>query len=159
MTTLADNARSLIAYTVWADNRLLKAADGIDQAQFGQLTDQLHHMLGTQLYWYANWHGTEFVEPAFASLPAAREAYAASHAALRAYGDALTDDGWHREEQWWLRWGYENRLAVGESITQLFYHGTQHRSEMSVLLSIWGHSPGDMDYLTYLQEAVGQVVP
>ena len=44
-------------------------------------------------------------------------------------------------------------MALGESITQVFYHGVQHRSEIAVLLSSWGHSPGDLDYLTFLAVA------
>jgi uncharacterized damage-inducible protein DinB len=150
MTTLVDHARSMIACTIWADDRILAAADGISDEQFGQLRAQFEHMLGTQRYWYANWTAGVPEQPSLNALSDAREAYGASHAALRAYAASLTDKEWHRAEQWWLQWGVDTRMAVGESITQVFYHAVQHRSEIAVLLSLWGHSPGDMDYLTFL---------
>lgn len=150
MTTLADHARSMIAATIWADRRILAAAEGISDEQYEQLRSQLEHMLGTQLYWYGNWTGGTPTEPHLTTLADARTAYAVSHEAIRDYGSRLTQEEWERAEQWWLRWGVDARMALGESITQVFYHGVQHRSEMAVLLSLWGHSPGDMDYLNYL---------
>ncbi len=150
MTALHEHARSMLAYTIWADDRLLAAADGIDDAQYASIAGQFSHMLGTQRYWYANWTGGDLVEPKLDSLAAARRDYAASHEALRAFADGLTEEEWHRTEAWWKRWGVDATLPLGESITQVFYHGVQHRSEIAVLLSGWGHSPGDLDYLTFL---------
>jgi uncharacterized damage-inducible protein DinB len=155
MTTLADHARSMIASLVWADNRILAAAEGISDEQYAQLRPQFGHMLGTQLYWHANWMGAAFAEPELPTLAQARDGYAASHAALQSFVSALTQDDWERSEQWWKRWGVEIAMPLGESITQVFYHGVQHRSEMAVLLSQWGHSPGDLDYLTFLHPNIG----
>ena len=153
MTTLVDHARSMIACTIWADDRILAAADGISDEQYGQLRAQIEHMLGTQRYWYTNWIGGALVEPQLETLAQARSAYAASHDALRSFADALTDHEWHRSEQWLKAYGFEGSMALGESITQVFYHGVQHRSELAVLLSIWNHSPGGMDYLEFLRES------
>ncbi len=153
MTTLADHARSMITATIWADDRILAAADGISDEQYAQLRGQFGHMLGTQRYWYANWTGGTFEEPALESLATAREGYAASHEALRGFADLLTQDEWERSEAWCKQWGYDARMALGESITQVFYHAVQHRSEVAVMLSLWGHSPGDMDYLTFLRDS------
>ncbi len=150
MTTLVEHARSMIDYTIWADDKLLAAADGIDDAQYGRIADQLRHMLMTQRYWYANWTGKEPIEPKLDSLAKAREAYTASHEALGAFGARLTDEKWHRTEAWWKRWGVDKTLPLGESITQIFFHGIQHRAEIAMPLSLWGHSPGDLDYIVYL---------
>jgi uncharacterized damage-inducible protein DinB len=157
MTTLADHARSMIASTIWADSRILTAAEGISGEQYAQLRSQLEHMLGTQRYWYANWIGGMHTDPELPTLAEARAAYAASHDAMREFGSRLTQDEWERAEQWWLQWGVDARMALGESITQVFHHGVQHRSEMAVLLSLWGHSPGDMDYLNYLSSLAGSI--
>lgn len=154
MTTLAEHARSLIACTIWADGRILAAADGIDDAQYEELRGQLEHMLGTQRWWHGRWTGSAHATPHLPSLADARSQYAASHEALAAFAATLTDEEWQRQGQWWLEWGYEQRLALGESITQVFYHGAQHRSELAVTLTSWGHSPGDLDYLLFLQPAI-----
>jgi uncharacterized damage-inducible protein DinB len=156
MTTLVDHARSLLAYTIWGDQRILAAADGIAADEWQQVQNQVEHMLGTQRFWQAAWsHGAFLVNPKLPSLAIAREAYAASHDALRSFADALTQEEWDRAEPWWKQWGYDAVMPLGESIAQLFYHGAQHRSEVAILLSMWGHSPGDMDYLTYLAELRG----
>lgn len=156
MTTLVEHAQSLTAYTIWGDDRLLAAAGGVTDEQWRQIRGQFGHMLGTQRYWYANWtHAPEEREPELPTLADARAGYAASHEALRAFAGALTQEDWDRAEPWWKVWGYDTVMPLGESITQLFYHGVQHRSEVAVMLSLWGHSPGDVDYLTFLQETLG----
>ncbi len=155
MTTLVDHARSLIEYTIWADSRILTAAEGISDEQYSRLRPSLEHMLGTQGWWHAQWTDAERVEPHLPTLAAAIEGYAASHRAMRAYAQALTAKEWDRSEQWWRDLGFDQRMPLGESITQVFYHGVQHRSEVAVHLSSWGHSPGDVDYLTFLMESGG----
>jgi uncharacterized damage-inducible protein DinB len=152
MTTLVEHARSMIAATIWADDKLLAAADGISEQQFGELRPQFTHMLGTQRYWHANWTGGSYEELELPTFAQVREGYMASHAALSAYAAALTQTEWDRVEQWWLRFGRQERMPLGESITQVFYHGVQHRSEIAVTLSSWDRSPGDLDYLTYLMQ-------
>ena len=153
MTTLVDHARSMIAATIWADDRIIAAAEGISDEQYAELRAQFEHMLGTQRYWHGNWTGGTFDEPALETLAMARDGYAVSHDVLRAFGEALTQDEWERAEAWWKQWGYDARMQLGESITQVFYHGVQHRSEIAVSLSVWGHSPGDLDYLTFLRDS------
>jgi uncharacterized damage-inducible protein DinB len=160
MTTIVEHARSLFAYNAWADDRILATAEGISDAAYADLRGQFEHMLGTQRYWHANWTGTseQLVLPVLPTLAKACEDYATSHAALSAYAGALTQEELDRSEQWWLRWGFEGRMALGESITQIFYHGIQHRSEIAVVLTSLGRSPGDLDYLTFLRES-GAAVP
>jgi uncharacterized damage-inducible protein DinB len=156
MTTPVEQARSLLAYNAWADDRILAAAEGIADADYAGLRGQFEHMLGTQRYWHANWTAGTPEEPALPTLTAARDSYAASHVVLRTYAGALTPEELDRSEQWWLRFGYEGRMPLRESITQVFYHGVQHRSEIAVVLTSLGHSPGDLDYLTFLRKS-GQI--
>jgi len=45
--------------------------------------------------------------------------------------------------------GFENRRV--DIFTQLVLHGMQHRSECAVILTNFGHSPGNIDYIVYLR--------
>jgi uncharacterized damage-inducible protein DinB len=144
----------MMRYTEWADGKLLAAADGITADQYGEIRALLAHMLGTQRWWYARWTAGEWKEPQLETLDVAKREYAASHKAIRQYVYGLTDEEWDRAEQWWLEWGFEGRMAVGESITQLYCHGVQHRAELAMRLTGWGHSPGDLDYLFSLPDTV-----
>ena len=148
---LADHARQLVAYGEWANNQLLAAAARLDQEQYATVRDAFAHLLGTQQYWYANWTGGAFEEVVPETFAAMRSAYDASHADLRQYFADLTDEGWHRAEQWWLQRGIDARLPLGETLFQVVNHSTQHRSEIAVITSGHGASPGDLDYLIFKQ--------
>jgi len=42
--------------------------------------------------------------------------------------------------------------AVHEALSQLAGHSAQHRSELALMVSGLGHSPGDFDLLSFLPE-------
>jgi len=152
MTTLADHARSLVAYTVWADARVLDAAGGLDEDGWSQVRGPFAHMLGTRTWWHANWTHVEWQEPTASTLGQMRVAYEASNDALTALAHRLTDEDWQRAEPWWQRWGYDATLPLGETLSQVVLHGVQHRAEIALALTERGCSPGDLDYLVYLRE-------
>lgn len=151
MTTLVEHTRSLVGYNEWANDRILQAASGLDSSQFALLRSQFAHMLGTQRWWLSKFIGAPledkdietFSDATFAHV---RDAYVRSHLDLSGYAAVMTDETWHHAEQWW---GTEHRLEIGEIITQVVNHGTQHRSEIAVVSSLQGRSPGDLDYLDF----------
>lgn len=147
MPTALEQARLLLGYNEWANERVLRAADDLSPARFDELLGQFAHMLGTQRWWHARWthgsYGGDIVPRTYQELLAA---YSASHTDLRAFADALTDEGLDHSETWW---GDERELSVGELIVQVVNHSTQHRSEIAVAMSTHGSSPGDLDYLFY----------
>jgi uncharacterized damage-inducible protein DinB len=109
------------------------------------------------LYWNGKWRHEARSEDELAtarktaghSVSSMRTAYSAAHDAIRDFCATLTDESWQHAEQWWAENGSTARLAVGEVIGQVVNHGTQHRSEIAVVISAYGYSPGNLDYLTF----------
>jgi uncharacterized damage-inducible protein DinB len=156
MSAVAAHARAMIAYNEWANDRIFAAANQLDAAQFARVSATLAHMLGTQRWWLANWTaggGDDYAEPAMRTHAELRDAYAASHAALRDFAAQIDDDGWQRAEAWWKRWGVDATAPLGDTLFQVVQHGIHHRGEVSVALTGMGSSPGDLDYLVYLRRA------
>ena len=151
---LADHARQLVDYNEWANKRILDAAAKLSEDHYAQIAETLTHLLGTQRWWYGNWTHAEREEIAPPTIDAMRAAYDASHAEIRAFFAALTDDDWQRAEPWWKRWGYDVTLPLGETWFQVVNHSTQHRSEIAVVTSLHGASPGDLDYLVFKQQGL-----
>jgi uncharacterized damage-inducible protein DinB len=142
----------MISYNRWANERIFHAAREMTPEQFATIADTLAHLLGTQLWWNSNWTGAEWTEPEQRSYGDLKSEYEASHAQLHAFGERLDDDAWARTEAWWKQWGYDETASVGQTLFQVIYHGIQHRSEVAVVLTDAGFSPGDLDFLNFLQE-------
>lgn len=155
MSTFADHARSMMDYTAWANERVLAAASGLDPHDFDRISGTLAHLLGTQLFWHANWTNGDFADPVLQSAHDALGKFTRSHEQLRDFAAAMDASSWDRAEAWWKKWGYEVTAPLGVTLTQVFMHGIQHRAEVSLVLTELGHSPGDQDYLAYLQERLG----
>lgn len=147
MASAVEQARLLLGFNEWANLRILSAAEGLRSEQYDGLRDQFAHMLGTQRWWHAKWTGGEYGGDLIPqTLSDAQAAYARSHDDLRSFAASLTGASLHRSERWW---GTEHELSVGELIVQVVNHGTQHRSEIAVALTLHDCSPGDLDYLFY----------
>lgn len=157
--SIAEHSRSLVAYTVWANDKVLDAASRLSPSEFADVRDNLTHLLGTQQFWYARWTGEAFQERAYETLPQLQAAYQESHRELTTIAAALTDESWQRREAWWTEWGYQHELEIGRTITQVVMHGVQHRSEVAVVISSVGQSPGDLDYLNFLMAEAGVEAP
>jgi len=156
--TLAAHAQSLIGYHQWANEKILEQASRLGDDDLGRDLPVTHtsiravlvHMLGTMTFWHANWTHTERREPDVSTHALLVEAYAAAHTDLRAFAERLTDADWARSEPWWQQaTGHSEELPLGDTIVQVVNHGTQHRSEIAVMLTELGCSPGDLDYLNY----------
>jgi uncharacterized damage-inducible protein DinB len=152
--------RRLIAYNQWADERLLAAVDGLSAeeleqpraAYFGNLANNLWHMLTVQRLWLARWTGDSLPPTERPMIPSWRAAYAASHAALRDYVASLTAADLERLVKYTPRSGGPREQPLGQLILHLANHGTAHRAETGLLLERLGHSPGDLDYTIFMNE-------
>src|ERR1043166_1515849 len=119
-----EEARRLIAYNQWGNERVLAAVDGLGadelerprEAYFGSLAAGLWHVVGAQNRWLARWKGTPLPgaqRPAGLSWPAL---YAESHAALRDYVAPLTGADLGRVVRYTLATGETSAQPLGSLV-------------------------------------------
>jgi uncharacterized damage-inducible protein DinB len=156
----AEHFRSLIGYNQWANEHVLKFTEPLTDEQFqkefaenyGSVGGTLLHILGAQKVWTRRWTGMsvplDTVERSELSA-----AFAQSHEQLREFAEMLTDDDWGRVLNYKDSKGNPYRRPMGRLVTHLVNHGTYHRGELSLMLTYFGNSPGDLDYVYYVPDA------
>lgn len=150
--------RDLFAYDRWATERILAAADGVDDATWhrsGVIDERglggiLVHMLGAYQRWR---HGLaedgETPRPEREPLLSPAELRARWLTEWAAMDDFLgsIDDAWLARD--------DEGVPFAGMLLHLANHGTQHRSEAAGLLTQAGRSPGDLDLIVWLEERAG----
>jgi uncharacterized damage-inducible protein DinB len=144
--------RFLFAYDRWATEKILAVAamvpfeewaesNRIDRRGLGGI---LTHALGAHERWRSDWQGVESPERREAGpLPSVAEladAWTVEWTAMDAYLASLTDDD--------VGAAFED-TSLWRTMAHVVNHGTQHRSEAAVLLTIMGRSPGDLDLIDF----------
>ena len=157
---MADAAqlRRLVAYNQWANEKILKAIDGMTaeelarpvDAYFGSLEKNLAHVLLATRVWLARWTGETAPSLQDRITIPWRDAYTATHVAFKAFVESLTDSDAGRIVDYKNTKGEPFRMALDQLIAHVVNHGTHHRAETGMLLERVGRSPGDMDYVYYL---------
>ena len=158
----ADAIRTLYGYNAWANDRVLDAAAGLSSGEMtdpggaglGPVRDTLVHVLGAQWLYLERWRGTSPRSlPApdeTPDLPALRTRWDAVERDTQAFVAALQDDDLARVVPYvnlrGERWAY----PLWQQLVQQVNHATQHRSEAAARLTQLGRSPGDLDFLIYI---------
>lgn len=156
--------RDFFAYNEWANDLLLDKAGDLDMGQlagpqgasFESILGTMAHTLAAQVNWLERWqHGqnkrpTTKIGEAIKTLADLREAFALSHSDLRHYIDRLSDAALDEVLTMRDSSGQEFRRPLWHMMLHVCNHGTFHRGEVAMALTAWGHSPGDMDYLDFV---------
>jgi len=164
----ADYFRFIYDYLYWARDKVLSAAEGMTEEEFGRdngftyksLRGILLHALAGETMWGARMRGEE-PSPAFApeaapSVAELRDAWLTAESKQRAYLDKLTDPEVAKDVVFTGRDGAERRIPRWQLLTMVFHHTVQHRSEAAEALTMIGRSPGDMDLLFYTREVAAR---
>lgn len=156
---MADAAqlRRLVAYNQWANEKILTAIDGLTadelarpvDAYFGSLEKNLQHILLATRVWLARWKGATPPSLQDRIITPWPDAYATTHAELRAFVEPLTDPEAGRIVDYKNSQGRPFQMPLDQLIVHVVNHGTHHRAETGMLLERIGRSPGDMDYVYY----------
>ena len=160
--TNRDDIRLLLRYNDWANDKLLDCAERAPAQQLGAAKDfgwgslrgALVHLMDAEYAWRVllkDGAHVEWLQPEdFPDVASIRARWAIERAAFWRYFEGLSDEdlsGVIRYE------GDETRHRVlWHCLAHVVNHGTQHRAECAVLLTGFGHSPGNLDFTVFLLE-------
>lgn len=152
----------LYKYNQWANAKILDAASNVTSEQFlapasfphGGLRGTLTHTLFAEWIWRQRWEGTSPVVrlkpddfPTFESL---RSRWAEEEKLLMAFVVNVTDERLNSQFFYKTTTGTPRENILWHMMVHLVNHGTQHRSEAAALLTDFGCSPGDVDFVYFL---------
>lgn len=154
---------TLYDYNYWANRRILRAVERLDAAQFtaptthtyGSLRGTLIHTLSAEWIWRSRWQGTSptamLPEADVPTLAAIRLRWDVEERQMRAYLATLRDEDMHRVIHYQSTSGKPLENLLWETLLHVVLHGMQHRSEAAAMLTDFGQSPGDIDFIYYLR--------
>lgn len=154
---------TLYKYNQWANAKILNTAAQITHEQFlapasfphGGLRGTLVHAMFAEWIWRQRWTGTsptyrlkpdEF--PTFESLCVR---WAEEERQLMEFVDALTDERLNSTIGYTNTSGKPFAKILWHMMAHVVNHGTQHRAEAAAILTDFGHSPGDIDLIIFLE--------
>lgn len=155
---------TLYKYNSWANARILDAASQVTNEQFlsavpssfGSLRATLVHTLFAEWIWRKRWEGhspTEWLQPEdFPTVDDLRSRWEDEESALMAFAQNLTEEKLASTIHYKSTGGKPYQSVLWYLMVHLVNHGTQHRSEAAAMLTEFGHSPGDIDFLFFIRE-------
>lgn len=159
--------RRLFAYNAWGNDRILTVAEGLSAEVFitrtsfpyGSLRNTLVHILFAEWAWRNRLSGNSpkagdlLIEAEdYPDTDSLRAAWKPEQAALDAYIASLDSDLLKETCSYQNLKGIEHRQEVGDILLHLVLHGMQHRAEAAQMLTEFGLSPGDIDYIIWLRK-------
>ena len=159
-----NDIETLGRYNDWANARILRHASLVSPEQYvaaapvpqGSLRGTLVHTLAAEVAWRRRWQGdsptvllNEADLPTFAALA---ERWEQEAQALAAFVASLTDEDLNRTVRYKTTKGAPMEDVLWHLMAHVINHGTQHRSEAAMLLTGYGHSPGDLDLIVFFRE-------
>ena len=165
-----DEIKLLYSYNDWADARILAACARVSPERYvattsyghGSLRATMVHILDNiwqqritlQGYYQAPlaneaaYDATELHEDALPTLAMLRERWLIEQQEMWAYLNTLTEETLNNTIRYVIPGAIRERV-VWHIMLDLILHATQHRSETAALLTGYGQSPGDFDFIMF----------
>ncbi len=164
-----ENVLDLLGYHYWATEIILDAASNVSPAQFvasvtpnpgrGSLRGILVHTLDTEISWRQTVQkldlSPDLVEQDFPDIPTLRRRWMVERENWFSLCKSLGTQALNAAYTYQFNNGPVRTRLVWQTIVHVVNHGTQHRSEAALLLTGYGHSPGDLDFNFYLHMQAG----
>jgi uncharacterized damage-inducible protein DinB len=160
---MIDSVHTLLPYYCWTGDRILERMPQLTAEQlmrpFGRYLSPhatLVHLASAEWIWRARWaegvsHPQMFDPADFPTLADVTARLLQERAATAAYIETLTAAELDRRFSFTTGSGNTFTHTIGETLLHFFNHGTQHFSELALMLTEYGHSPGDIDLIWYLR--------
>ncbi|NJP07468.1 MAG: hypothetical protein HC837_18510 [Chloroflexaceae bacterium] len=161
-----DYMMTLFEYNFWANQRVRKCSAQCDTEQFvapveslshGSLRGTLTHILSAEWVWRMRCQ--EGISPSrmlkdadFATLDALQQRWQQEEERMRQFVASLTADDLQRNVMYTNTRGQAFTSRMDAILGHIVNHGTQFRSEASMILTAWGHSPGDLDLIFFVRK-------
>lgn len=159
--------RKQYEYTCWATGHVLDTASALTSEQLlapggaghGSIRDTLVHMMSAHRGWLSWWDGSlsameaynRHMNPAdYPDVVALKQAWGEIEQQTLAFVSGLRDEDPGRIYGFDLPNGQRWEMPLWGMMTHIVNHGTRHRSEVAVMLTSFGQSPGDLDLIYYL---------
>jgi uncharacterized damage-inducible protein DinB len=156
---------SLYEYNYWANHCVLDKAGELDpelwsapaEVSFGSLRETLTHVLSTEWIWRQRIQ--EGVSPAgfpleitFPTVEPMVEYWLQEERQMQDFLKDLSVEDYSRVVHYKNTKGISYSNPLWQILLHLVNHGTQFRSEAAVILTMYGRSPGDLDYILFLRQ-------
>ena len=157
---------TLYDYTCWATGCVLQATRLAGNEAFmaarpalyyGSLRGTLTHILAAERIWRLRCQEglspTSLLDPqTFPTLEALATRWDEEQAAMRSYLTGLTNPDLTRKIEYRSTKGQPFQNTLWHLLVHVVNHGTQHRSEVAMILTELGQSPGDLDMIVYFRQ-------
>ena len=154
----------LYKYNQWANAKILNAAANVTPEQYlapasfphGGLRGTLVHALFAEWVWRNRWAGTSparrFKPEEFPTFESLHTRWLEEEKQLMEFVECVTDEQLNNTFNYNNMSGKPFTKTLWQAMAHVVNHGTQHRSEAAAILTDFGHSPGDIDFIYFLDE-------
>lgn len=162
MQPVTEMIQTLYRYNLWANERILDTAENLTTEQFiakvgasfDSVRDTLVHTMNVQRNWLARFQeqplGEQMVFRDYPTLSTVRAAWMPINEQTNAFVATLNDETLVKVIRYTNSLGTPCAYSLWQMMTHQANHGTQHRSEVAVMLTQFGYSPGGLDFLVYI---------
>jgi uncharacterized damage-inducible protein DinB len=163
MPDIPQLARSLLAYTMWADREHLQALAAVPEehltvdtgTSFGSLLGTLAHLLGSEQVWLGRFLGAPperypEVED-FPDLASVRAGFEELWPQMEFFLASLQEGQLEVELAWISRGGNSYQRPLWQALVHMSHHSAYHRGQLTTMLRQLGHPAPSTDLIGWFQ--------
>ncbi len=156
---------TLCDYNCWATEKIMQSTANLSVDQFtsptacshGSLRGTIVHILSAEWIWRLRCQEgispDQFIDAnLFKTSASLKLRLVDEQSKIREFIGNQQNSDLHRPITYKTTKGTVYKNTLWHIMMHLFNHGTHHRSEVADMLSRYGHSPGDIDFIIYLRD-------